>query len=151
MPTTDLSRIERSVVIRSPRARVWRAIANVAEFASWFQVKAEGEFSPNATVRMTCTVPGYEGLQFSVTIERMDPERLLTWRWHPGSEKPPAREQPTLVEFHLADEDGGTRVTVIETGFDHLSLARRAKAYEQNSQGWTEQMVALQKHLSDGN
>jgi uncharacterized protein YndB with AHSA1/START domain len=98
---------------------------------------------------MTCTVPGYEGIEFFVTIDRVEPERLLTWRWHPGSEKPPAGEQPTLVEFHLADEDGGTRVTVIETGFDQLSAARRAKAFEENSQGWTEQMAALAKHVGD--
>lgn len=148
MPTTDLTKIERSIFIRAPRGRVWRAIANVAEFASWFQVKAEGEFAPGATVPMVCTVPGYEGLRFDVTIEAMEPERRLTWRWIPGAEQPPGEPQ-TLVEFVLADENGGTRVTVTESGFDRLSLARRAKAFEENSQGWEEQMRNLERHLAD--
>jgi uncharacterized protein YndB with AHSA1/START domain len=146
-----LTKIERSVFIRAPRTRVWRAIANVEEFAKWFNVKADGEFAPGASVRMTCLHPGYENIQFSVAIESVEPERHLAWRWHPGSEQPPAGEEPTEVEFLLADEDGGTRVTVIESGFDRVSLARRAKAYEENTQGWIEQMKALQKYLGDAN
>ena len=147
MPTIDLTRIERSVFIRAPRARVWRAISNLAEFAAWFQVNAEGEFKPGATVPMTCTVPGYEGLRFNVTIESIEPERRLTWRWIPGSEQP-AGESTTLVEFLLEDEAGGTRVTVIESGFDRVSLARRAKAFEENTNGWEEQMKALERYVS---
>ena len=149
--TTDLTKIERSVFIRAPRSRVWRAIANVEEFASWFNVKAAGSFTPGATVQMRCLHPGYDHIEFSVTIESINPEQSLAWRWHPGSEQPPADEEPTRVEFQLADEEGGTRVTVIESGFDRISLARRAKAYEENTQGWIEQMKALQKHLGDAN
>lgn len=148
MPTTDLTKIERSIFIQAPRGRVWRAIATVAEFAAWFQVKAEGEFTPGATIPMTCTVPGYEGIRFDVTIESVEPERRLTWRWIPGAEQP-LDDPKTLVEFVLTDENGGTRVTVTETGFDRLSLARRAKAFEDNSQGWTEQMRNLERHLAD--
>lgn len=148
MTTTDLTRIERSVFIRAPRKRVWRALADMREFASWFQVKAEGEFKPGATVPMTCTVPGYEGIRFDVTIEAMEPERRLAWRWIPGAEQPPG-EATTQVEFLLTEEDGGTRVTVIESGFDRISLARRAKAYEENSKGWEEQMLALERHLAN--
>jgi uncharacterized protein YndB with AHSA1/START domain len=149
LTTTDLTKIERSVFIRAPRARVWRAIANVEEFAAWFNVKAEGVFAPNATVRMTCLHPGYENIRFDVNIESIEPEHRLAWRWHPGSEAPPAGELPTLVEFFLTEEDAGTRVTVIESGFDRVSLARRAKALEENTQGWEEQMKALQRYLGD--
>ena len=151
MPTTDLTRIERSIFIRAPRARVWRAIANAEEFSTWFNVEAEGAFAPGANVRMRCLHPGYDHIRFSIEIESIEPERRLVWRWHPGSEQPPAGEEPTHVEFVLADEDGGTRVTVIESGFDRISLARRAKAYEENTQGWIEQMKALQKYLGDAN
>lgn len=151
LPTTDLTKIERSVFIRAPRASVWRAIANVAEFAAWFNVKAVGEFAPGAKLRMRCLHPGYDHIEFDVAIESMEPERRLAWRWHPGSEQPAAGEPPTLVEFLLADEDGGTRVTVVESGFDRISLARRAKAFEENTQGWIEQMSALRKYLGDAN
>ena len=148
MPTTDLTKIERSVFIRAPRARVWRAISEVAEFASWFQVKAEGEFKPGATIPMTCMVAGYEGIRFDVTIESVEPERRLAWRWIPGAEQP-QNEGTTLVEFTLTEEDGGTRVTVVESGFDRVALARRAKAFEENSQGWEEQMRNLERYLAD--
>jgi uncharacterized protein YndB with AHSA1/START domain len=142
-----LSRIERSIFIRAPRARVWRAITDIAEFSAWFQVKAEGEFAPNARLRMTTTAPGYEGIVFFVNVENIVPERSFSWRWHPGSEPPPEGEPATCVEFTLTDEDGGTRVTVVESGFDRISLERRARVYEENTGGWEYQMGALQRHV----
>ena len=144
--TKDLSRIERTIHIRAPRARVWRAIADVREFAAWFQVKAEGEFTPGELVRMTTTHPDYAGITFFLTVEEIDPERRLTWRWHPGAQEVPEDAPTTLVEFTLAEENGGTRVTVVESGFDRISLARRAKVYEENTKGWEYQMGALQRY-----
>ena len=108
----------------------------------------EGEFKPGAVIPMTCTVPGYEGIRFDVTIESVEPERRLAWRWIPGAEQPPD-ESTTYVEFLLADEDGGTLVTVTESGFDRISLARRAKAFEENTKGWEEQMKALDRYVSN--
>ena len=146
---TDLTRIERSVLIQAPRARVWRAIANVGEFAAWFQVKTEGEFTPNGRVRMTSTYPGYEGISFVVEVVEVAPESLLSWRWHPGADDPPAGEPMTLVEFHLAEEDGGTRVTVVESGFDRIDVVRRAKVFDENTQGWELQLVSLRRYAED--
>ena len=146
---TELTKIERSVWIRAPRERVWRAIADITEFAAWFHVKAEGGFSPNATVQMESTYPGHEGKTFRVLVEAVEPETRLAWRWHPGAVDPPDGEPMTLVEFFLAEENGGTRVTVIESGFDRISLARRAKAIEGNTRGWEIQMASLEKHVSD--
>lgn len=148
IPTTDLSRIERSILIRAPRARVWRAIANVAEFAAWFRVEAEGEFAPGARVRMTSTHLGYEGVVFWVTIADVIPEQSFSWRWHPGANPADLAGEPeTLVEFRLTDEDGGTRVTVVESGFDRISLARRASVYKDNSKGWEYQLGELNGYL----
>ena len=144
----DLTKIERSVWIRAPRPRVWRAIADVKEFASWFRVKTEGEFSPKGKVRMISTYPGYEGIDFWVSVEDVEPEKRLSWRWHPGAADPPEGEPMTLVEFLLADENGGTRVTVIESGFDRISLSRRAKVFDENTQGWEIQLAALEKYAS---
>jgi len=143
----DLSRIERSVFIRAPRARVWRAITNVAEFSAWFRVVAEGEFAPGARVRMTSTHPGCEGIVFFIEIADVEPERTFSWRWHPGAQQPPEDEPQTLVEFHLTEEDGGTRVTVIESGFEQISLARRAAAFEDNTKGWEFQLNALDGYV----
>jgi uncharacterized protein YndB with AHSA1/START domain len=142
--STDLSRIERSIFIRAPRARVWRAITKVAEFSAWFRVTAEGEFAPGARVRMTSTHPGYEGISFFIEIAGVEPERTFSWRWHPGAQQPPEDEPKTLVEFRLTEEGGGTRVTVTETGFERISLERRAAAFEDNTKGWEFQLKALE-------
>src|SRR5581483_7863879 len=107
----------------------------------WFQVKAEGQFAPHARLRMISTHPGCPNLEFFVTVEDVTPERSFSWRWHPGADPAPAGEPTTLVEFHLSDEAGGTRVTVIESGFDRITLARRAKAFEENTKGWEEQLL----------
>jgi uncharacterized protein YndB with AHSA1/START domain len=148
----DLSKTERSVLIRAPRARVWKAITDPAEFSAWFQVKAEGQFAPGARVKMTSTHPSCMNLVFYIEIADVQPERAFSWRWHPGSEQPPegADEPRTLVLFWLEDEEGGTRVTVTETGFEHIPLERRAKVFDENSQGWREQMDSLAHYLAHG-
>src|ERR1051325_8570665 len=87
-PTTDLTKIERSVFIRAPRTRVWRAITDVAEFSAWFQVKAQGQFAPHSKLRMVSTHPKCLGLEFDVTVEDVTPEQSFAWRWHPGAEAP---------------------------------------------------------------
>jgi uncharacterized protein YndB with AHSA1/START domain len=146
MQVSNMTKIERSTLIRAPRSRVWKAISEVSQFGAWFQVKAEGEFRPGATVRMIATHPSCPLLEFSVIVEQVTPETLLSWRWHPGA-APDPKEPPTLVEFRLEDADGGTKVTVTESGFDRMSLAKRAAAFDDNSKGWTEQMVSLARYL----
>jgi uncharacterized protein YndB with AHSA1/START domain len=146
MQVSDMTKIERSTFIRAPRSRVWKAISDVSQFGAWFQVKAQGEFRPGATVHMISFHPCGSNAEFSVVVEQVIPETLLSWRWYPGA-APDANEPPTLVEFRLEDADGGTKVTVTESGFDRLSLAKRAAAFEDNSKGWTEQMVALERYV----
>ncbi len=149
MNTSELSTIERSVLIHAPRAKVWRALTDLAEFSKWFGVNAQGGFVPGARLKMTTTIEGYAGIVFYLTVERMEPMELFSWRWHPGSKQPkdPSEEPMTLVEFRLRDEEGGTRVTVLESGFEAISLARRAKVLEENTGGWEYQMAALEKHV----
>src|ERR1044071_764725 len=111
MPSAGPTKIERSIFIRAPRSRVWRAISDAAEFGRWFRVEAEGQFTPGARVRMTFTHAGCTGVVVYVTIERMVPEQSLSWHWEPGVQQVPG-EPPTRVEFRLEDAEGGTRVTV---------------------------------------
>src|SRR6266536_1962748 len=92
--TTD--RIEKKVLLRAPRARVWRALTDAEEFGSWFGMKFDGPFSPGA-VRRGIIVPTtvdaevakaqqpYEGMPFEITIDRIEPERLFAFRWHPNA------------------------------------------------------------------
>jgi uncharacterized protein YndB with AHSA1/START domain len=149
MRTTD--RIERTIELRHPRSKVWRALTDAQEFGKWFGAVFTEPFKPGARLRAKITHKGYEHMTMDVTIERMEPERLFSWRWHPGAAEPGesfSDEPMTLVVFELEEIPGGTRLTVVESGFDQIPLARRAKAFRDNDEGWTGQMKAIEEHLA---
>lgn len=142
-------KIERTIVLRAPRSRVWRALTDGRMFAEWFGVTIEGEFAPGAAVHMVTTHPGFAGIHFTLWVERMEPEHTFTWKWHPGSEQPgPGHEaERTDVSFTLEEVAEGTRLTAIESGFDRISLARRAKVYQEIVGGWDGQLAALEAYV----
>lgn len=151
MTTTSTNRIEKSVVLKAPRARVWHALTDAGAFGQWFGVELGGPFAPGARVTGLITHEGYEHLPFELTVERMEPERLFTWRWHPHAVEAGvdySTEPTTLIEFELTDVAGGTKLTVVESGFDQIPLSRRATAYRGNDDGWAQQMVAIARYLS---
>src|SRR5687768_13411968 len=113
--TTVTDRIEKTVIINAPRSRVWGAISDAKKFGEWFQVKLDGQFKAGVTITGTITYPGYENLKMEMAIERIEPERLFSYRWHPGDPKADYSAEPTtLVEFTLEDAAGGTRLTIVE-------------------------------------
>ena len=142
-------RIVKITLLRAPRSRVWRALADPAEFGRWFGADLKGLFRPGARVRGPITIRGYDHLTMDITIDQMEPERLVSWRWQPGgdSDKHPG-EALTLVVFELEDAPEGTQLTVTETGFDALSPSRRAQVYRENDNGWNGQLENLRKHLA---
>lgn len=143
-------RIEKSVVLRAPRSRVWRAIANAGEFGSWFGVKLEGGFAPGAQVKGRITIPGYEHVIMDITVERVEPEHLFSYRWHPYAIEPGvdySGEPTTLVEFRFEEVTGGTQLTVTESGFDRIPAARRAEAFRMNDQGWAGQLKNIERYV----
>ena len=149
MASTD--RIEKTIQLRAPVSRVWRALTDAEEFGAWFRVKLESAFAVGATVRGRITYPGYEHLKMEVQVERMDRERLFSFRWHPAAIDPGVdytAEPATLVEFRLEDVAGGTRLTVVESGFDCIPASRRAEAFRMNDEGWSEQMRNIERHVS---
>ncbi len=151
MKTTGTDRIEKKVLLKAPRSRVWRAIADAEEFGAWFRVKLERPFAPGATVRGRITYPGYEHVTMEVVVERIEPEQYLSYRWHPNAVDPGAdysSEPTTLVEFHLEEAEGGTLLTIAESGFDRIPLSRRAEAFRANDQGWAEQARNIERHVS---
>jgi uncharacterized protein YndB with AHSA1/START domain len=145
-------RIEKSIVLRAPRTRVWRAISDPTEFGSWFRVDVTGvSFVPGATVRGKVTYPGYEHMTMEIAIERMEPGRLFSFRWHPYAVDPAvdySKEPTTLVEFELEDAAEGTRLTVVESGFDRIPIGRRAEALRMNDAGWAEQVKNIDAHVA---
>ena len=152
METAQAGRIEKQVLIRAPRARVWRAITDPQEFSRWFGVVIEGSLQPGSRPRLTSTHEGpHKGVVFHFDVHEVVPERLFSWRWHPGV-PPPGKdyssEPATLVEFRLEDAEGGTLVTVAESGFEGLPLERRAAAIQDNQGGWEFQMNSLRNYAA---
>ena len=145
-------RIETRVEVSAPRARVWRAITSAKEFGTWFGVQLDGEFAAGATVRGKVTIKGYEHLTLDMQVGRIEPERYFSYRWHPYPIDPKvdySTEPTTLVEFRLDEmASGGTAVTIVESGFDRIPLARRAEAYRMNDQGWAAQAKKLAAYVS---
>jgi uncharacterized protein YndB with AHSA1/START domain len=144
-------RIEKKVFLRAPRSRVWRAIASAEEFGTWFRVKLDGAvFAPAAVVKGRIAEPGYESWKFEISVERMEPEHLFSYRWHPYPDPGVdlSREPTTLVEFRLEEVPGGTQLTVVESGFDRIALERRATAFRMNDQGWAEQVRRIERHVA---
>ena len=149
--TTSTDRIEKTVTLTAPRARVWQAIADARQFGEWFRVRFDGEFAVGATIRGNITYPGYEYITMEVVVEQMEPERFFSYRWHPYAIDPKVDYSPepmTLVEFTLEDAPGGTRLTIVESGFDRVPLSRRAEAFRMNSDGWSEQLQNIERYVS---
>src|SRR5262245_32262829 len=144
-------RIEKSVILRAPRSQVWRALSDAEEFGEWFGVKLNGSFKPGTRIQGKITLKGYENLPFEITVDRVEPERLLSWRWHPYAidpEKDDSSEPTTLVVYELEDASGGTRLKVVDSGFDALPESRREEAYQANDKGWDMQMESIEQHLA---
>jgi uncharacterized protein YndB with AHSA1/START domain len=147
----NMDRIEKSILLRAPRARVWKALADAEAFGQWFGVKLNGAFAPGARLGGKVLHKGYENCPFEITIERMEPERLLSWRWHPAAIDPKvdySAEPTTLVVFELEEVADGTLLTVVESGFEGIPLARR-EAYRENEKGWAAQMKAIEKYVNE--
>jgi len=149
---TSTDRVERKILLKAPRSRIWRALSDAKEFGDWFGVNFTGKtFVAGRHVQGNITYPGYEHLVMDVLIERVEPERLLSWRWHPAaieSSVDYSTEPRTLVVFELEEAEGGVLFTVVESGFDKLPAARRATAFRMNASGWETQMKNIEKHIA---
>lgn len=168
---TDTNRIEKRVELRTPVARVWKAISDPREFGKWFGVELEGEFAPGRTIKGTwrgdfdeemimeaqkksgvkpakIKLPGPHAV-FGI-IQRIEPEEYFSFLWTPfgiDAEADPEREEKTLVEFRLEPTAGGTLLTIVESGFDRIPAHRRDRAFRMNQGGWAAQAENLRKHV----
>jgi uncharacterized protein YndB with AHSA1/START domain len=158
--TTD--RIEKKILLRAPLTRVWRALSDSREFGTWFGVKFDAPFKPGA--RITGKIVGtsvdpevakaqkqYEHVPFEITVDRIEPERLFSFRWHPNATEAGvdySKEPTTLIEFTLEEVSNGVMLTVTESGFDQIPLARRVKAFTANEQGWAMVIKLVEKYLA---
>jgi uncharacterized protein YndB with AHSA1/START domain len=92
----------------------------------------------------------YKGMAFDYTVDRIEPMRLFSFRWHPFAIDPKvdySKEPTTLVVFELEEVTGGTQLTITETGFDSIPLERRAKAFAANEGGWAKQVELIARYV----
>lgn len=142
--------IERSVELKAPVERVWAALADPQQFGAWFRVKIQTPFMPGQPASGNMLYPGYEHIRWEVTIQRMEEPRLFSFTWHPFAVEPGvdySGETPTLVEFRLEPIDGGTRLTVTESGFSKIPAHRYADAFRSNSGGWEAQIDNIRAYV----
>jgi uncharacterized protein YndB with AHSA1/START domain len=151
-PASSTDRIEKRIVLKAPQARVWRAIADSRQFGAWFQMRFDEPFAEGRTVRGRVLVPGYEHVTAEFEIVRLEPEGYFAYRWHPFAVDPAydySTEPTTLVEFTLEAAGAETVLTVVESGFDRLPLARRALAYRMNEGGWSAQIRNIEAYVAE--
>jgi uncharacterized protein YndB with AHSA1/START domain len=155
-------RIEKKILLRAPRKRVWRALSDATEFGAWFGIKFDSPFMPGARLRGTIVGTSVDadvakaqkehaGIPFEITVDRIEPERLFSFRWHPHAVERDvdySQEPTTLIVFSLEEAADGVMLTVTESGFDQIPLARRAKAFQANEQGWGIVVKLLEKYLA---
>ena len=147
---TDTNRIEKEILLRAPRTRVWRALTNSKEFGTWFGVNMDGAFQAGHAIRGKLANPKYEHIAFEFVVDRVEPEDLFSYRWHPYAMDTSidySKEQKTLVEFHLSDTADGTMLKVIESGFDNVPAGRRAEAFRMNDKGWGSQVENIRRYV----
>jgi uncharacterized protein YndB with AHSA1/START domain len=150
MPASSTDRIEKSIFLRASRARVFRALTDAREFGAWFGVAFVGAFKPGQPLRGKITNKGYDHLTLEILVDRIEAGRTFSFRWHPyaiDATVDYSKEPMTLVTFMLEDAPGGTRLTVVESGFDGIPAARRADAFRMNEQGWAAQMSNIERHV----
>lgn len=152
MDTTTMDRIEREIQLKASRAKVWQAISNAEEFGKWFGLALNGQsFEAGKSVKGNITIPGYEHVVLEMLIDRVEPETLFSYRWHPYCVDPNvdySQEPMTLVTFTLEDAADGILLRVVESGFSALPPERLEEAYRMNTQGWEGQLKNIEKYVT---
>jgi uncharacterized protein YndB with AHSA1/START domain len=155
-------RIEKQILLRVPRERVWRALSDAGQFGHWFGVVFDSPFAEGARLsgkivptkvdaEVAKMQQPYTGKVFEWTVERIEPMSRISFRWHPFAVEEGvdyAKEPTTLIEFELVEAAGGILLKMSESGFDQIPLARRAKAFTANERGWELQTRLIEKYLA---
>jgi uncharacterized protein YndB with AHSA1/START domain len=158
----ETNRIEKKIVLKATRERVWQAISDSARFGTWFGVEFDGPFIAGTWMsgRIVPTKVNPEvaklqephrGTRFQIFVELIEPMERFSFRWHPYAIDPAidySKEPTTLVTFELAKADDGILLTITESGFEQIPAARRSQAFEANDGGWTHQAKLIEKYLS---
>ena len=141
---SQTDRIETDVLIAAPLARVWELITSAEHLGRWFgNAGAAIDLRPGGAFSLSWTEFG----SFHGRVETVEAPHRVSFRWlsKKDSRVEPTPANSTLVEFTLAAEGDGTRVAVVESGFDGLDVdpEERASALASHTSGWTDELGEL--------
>jgi uncharacterized protein YndB with AHSA1/START domain len=129
-------RIERQMTFPAPREDVWAAITEPDQISRWFGTETELDLRPGGQ-----GVFRWDKTEVRVTVEEVDPPSRFSYRWEPS--QTPSGGPTTLVQFQLEEVEGGTRLSLVESGFANLP----AESRRENEFGWDEELGNLRVYL----
>lgn len=144
------NQIEKTIRLKAPMSRVWRALTDHREFSEWFKMNLNAPFVAGSETIGHVNCGAAENLEVRIKVVKMEPETLFSYTWHPYAIDPDrdySAEEPTHVTFRLADHGGETELTVTETGFPNLPADRRLEAFRMNTEGWTVQVDNIKRYV----
>ncbi|MBA3721417.1 MAG: SRPBCC family protein [Parachlamydiaceae bacterium] len=142
--------IEKRIELNAPISKVWKALTDYKQFGEWFCVNVEKPFTPGHIVRGQLTYPGYENYPWEVVVQKIEPEYLFSFTWHPYAidiKRDYSKEKSTLVEFRLQKIEKGSLLVITESGFDKIPTERQLVAFRMNEDGWNEQIKNIERYV----
>ncbi|MEV0732964.1 SRPBCC domain-containing protein [Polymorphospora sp. NPDC050346] len=142
-----MDRIQREISINATVERVWELITQAEHIQVWFAFDgAQVDLRPGGTLVHTWKEHG----SFRGVIERIDPPTVFSYRYSSVPDEEPRPGYQTLVTFNLAADGDGTRLTVVESGFDELAMdtEQRRIHIQGTADGWSGGLSALQEHAA---
>src|SRR5437763_7153246 len=136
-------RIERTVELAHPPAKVWAALTTAEGLAAWFGDKGAAiDLRPGGPAELDFD----NGFHQNMRVERVEEPTVFgfTWQIYGLPEDDPRR---TYVEFTLEAAGAGTRLRVVESGFAQLPEDAHRKAYDGNARGWARELGELVGYL----
>ncbi len=141
--------IRKELLLRAPKTSVWNAIVTPEGWTGWFSEKVEGEFRVGETLALDF---GKHGKCWAIVTERVE-LRSFAYRWHPGEDCPLDKyslDEMSTVRFELEDHPEGTKLTLVESGFENIPESRRDKCVELNSGGWDWELEEFRAFVEEG-
>jgi uncharacterized protein YndB with AHSA1/START domain len=135
-------RIERSIDLAHPPARVWAALTTSDGLSAWFGERASIDLRPGGAAHMTF----HNGVAVQMRVERVEEPTVFGFTWR-LPDLPADDPRRTYVEFTLEAVGAGTRLRVVETGFAQLSDESRRHAYDSHADGWASELGDLSAYL----
>ena len=142
MATLDITR---SIDIKATPERVWAALTEADLIAQWFGDSCEFDAKPGGRGTFGWSE---HGVKCRVVVEHVDAPKTLVYRWAAESDVDPVTGNSTVVRFELTEIDGGTRLTLVETGFEEL--ADPQAKHDDNTGGWTAELGELVEFVERG-